>query len=101
MLGLESRAVAMTEEVGELRRSRAELEERIARQFNDQVRDLKRIFEQDVREREEKEGRSMAALKGLYKGAMERIYSEERQREESEKMLMAVVEQLVTHIIDA
>jgi hypothetical protein len=43
----------------------------------------------------------VASLKGLYKGAMERIYTEEKQREESEKMLIAVVEQLVTHIIEA
>ena len=48
MLRLEGRATEMAEEVVELRRSRLELEERITRQFNDQLRDLKRIFESDV-----------------------------------------------------
>ena len=42
----------------------------------------------------------ISALKTVYKNGMESIYTEQKEREESEKMLMAVIEQLVDHIIE-
>jgi len=62
---------------------------------------LKKIFEGDIHGREEREGKSMDILRAMYRRTMERVWGEEREREDGEKLLMGVVEQLVEHIIEA
>lgn len=52
MEGLDSKIAAIAEEVVALRRARVELEDRINKQFAEQLKELKKIFEADVRARE-------------------------------------------------
>lgn len=56
-----------------LKRSRLDVEGKINKQFMEQIRQLKRIFEKDVREREEKENNIIASLKVMYKSALSSI----------------------------
>lgn len=77
---LENKVMMIFEEATNLRKTRIELEQKITKQFFDQIKELKRIFEVDIHEREEREGKSIASLKNLYKHAMERIYAQEKER---------------------
>lgn len=52
---------------------------------------MKKIFEADIRAREEREIKVVQALKAVYKNGMERVYTEEKEREEGERMLMTVI----------
>lgn len=84
-----------------MRRNRAELEDKIFRQFNDQIRDLKTVFQKTVRQREERELKILEMLKTVYKKHSESIQSEEVNREASEKMFLTVIEQLIDRITEA
>ena len=54
MESLEAKISTIADEVVSLRRARVELEERINRQFAEQLRELKKIFETDIRVREDR-----------------------------------------------
>lgn len=66
----------------------------------EQLRELKQIFEADMRERDEKEKQAMAALKRIYKTTMDSLSVEEAERSSNEKMLLGVVEQLINRIME-
>ena len=61
---------------------------------------MRGIFERDVHNREQKESRAMEALKQLYRSTTERMRQEDMERQESEQVLMGVVERLVDHIVE-
>ena len=47
-------AKKLSEELQTMRKNRAELEDKIYRQFNDQLKDLKTIFHKTIKNREER-----------------------------------------------
>ena len=49
MEGLDSKISAIAEEVVALRRARVELEDRINKQFAEQLKELKKIFEKKIK----------------------------------------------------
>ena len=56
-----------------MRKNRADLEEKIFKQFNDQLRDLKVVFNKTIKNREERELKILEMLKDVYKRHSESI----------------------------
>lgn len=83
-----------------MKRSRYVLEEKIYKQFIEQIKELKKIYERDVKEREERENQLVECLKGVYTALMEQIKKEEVERELNEKGFLTVVEQVISRIVE-
>lgn len=56
-----------------MKRSRIELEDKISRQFNDQINDLRAVFGNAIKMREEREMKILEMLKTIYKKHMDAI----------------------------
>ena len=83
-----------------MKKSRYLLEEKIYKQFIEQIKELRKIYERDLREREERENQLVECLKGVYMSLMEQVRKEEMEREQNEKGFLTVVEQVISRIVD-
>ena len=84
-----------------MRRTRLQLEDKISKQFNDQIADLKSVFAKTIKIREEKELKILELLKNVYRKHMESIKKEDNERQSNEKMFLTVIEQLIDRITEA